>query len=150
MKTSRLYLVAALVGITTLSGCASGPRMQKYNVTANVINIEKAQDCYDRKEASTGSTLVGALIGGVIGNQFGSGNGRKIATVAGAAMGAKIGSADRKLDKMQCDRISYDVTYNYFDPITRQMLTDTKRFEKKPRAKRIQLPVYRRAPVGAE
>lgn len=43
-----------------------------------------------RKENKTVDTLAGAVIGGVIGNQFGSGNGNKVATVAGAVLGGSL------------------------------------------------------------
>ncbi|MDA9374020.1 glycine zipper 2TM domain-containing protein [bacterium] len=39
-------------------------------------------------KASTGDTLLGAVIGGAIGNQFGSGSGKDAATVLGAILGA--------------------------------------------------------------
>ena len=40
--------------------------------------------------ASTGDTIVGAIIGGAIGNQFGGGSGRDAATVLGAIVGADV------------------------------------------------------------
>lgn len=38
-----------------------------------------------------GRTLIGAIIGGVVGHQFGSGRGRDVATIAGTAIGARVG-----------------------------------------------------------
>ena len=51
--------------------------------------------------------VAGAVVGGVVGNQVGGGNGRKIATAAGAIGGALLG------DKIEKDRNSstyYEVT----------------------------------------
>jgi uncharacterized protein YcfJ len=39
--------------------------------------------------------VVGGAIGGVIGNQFGGGNGKVVATIAGATLGTLIGTDDR-------------------------------------------------------
>ncbi len=50
---------------------------------------DEPQRAYSNRDAS-GSGLVGAIIGGVIGNQFGSGRGRKVATVLGAVIGGSL------------------------------------------------------------
>lgn len=42
------------------------------------------------KQASTGDTVLGAVIGGAIGNQVGGGSGKDAATVLGAIIGADI------------------------------------------------------------
>ena len=57
-----------LVGLATVSGCASDP------VTRHEV-------------ACVGGTLSGAVIGGVIGNRFGGGSGQTLATGVGAAVG---------------------------------------------------------------
>ena len=41
-------------------------------------------------QASTGDTVLGAVIGGAVGNQFGSGSGKDAMTVLGAIVGADI------------------------------------------------------------
>lgn len=43
-----------------------------------------------RGQASTGDTVLGAIIGGAIGNQIGGGSGKDAATVLGAIVGADI------------------------------------------------------------
>ena len=43
-----------------------------------------------RSQASTGDTIVGAIIGGAIGNQVGGGSGKDAATVLGAIIGADV------------------------------------------------------------
>ncbi len=60
------------------------------------------QECWDERvvyeqprnyqPAIGPGTIIGAVIGGVIGNQFGGGNGRAVATGAGAVIGASVGS----------------------------------------------------------
>ncbi len=95
--------------------------------------------CWDelawRREPAAHSatpTILGAIIGGVVGHQFGSGRGRGVMTVAGAALGGSIGndvSRQRHPDsyytetQQRCEiqrswrteeRISgWDVTYKY-------------------------------------
>jgi uncharacterized protein YcfJ len=56
------------------------------------------QPRYENSPQRTGSTLLGAAIGAVIGHQIGHGDGRRVATVAGAVVGGAIGrdQADRR------------------------------------------------------
>ena len=44
----------------------------------------------ERGQASTGDTVLGAIIGGALGNQVGSGSGKNAATVLGAIVGADV------------------------------------------------------------
>ena len=62
------------------------------------INVPVTQ-CYDveipiygqrQGHASTGDTIVGAIIGGALGNQVGNGRGKDAATVLGAIIGADV------------------------------------------------------------
>jgi uncharacterized protein YcfJ len=45
---------------------------------------------YGQAPASTGDTIVGAIIGGAIGNQFGNGSGKDAMTILGAIAGADV------------------------------------------------------------
>ncbi|WP_152983941.1 glycine zipper 2TM domain-containing protein, partial [Stenotrophomonas panacihumi] len=78
------------------------PVTQKEKVYATVIGSEAVREttststphevCKDvvvqerlpERDGNVGGTVVGAVIGGVLGNQVGGGNGRKVATAAGA------------------------------------------------------------------
>lgn len=44
----------------------------------------------NRHASSPTNEILGAIIGGVVGNQFGSGRGKKVATAAGAVLGASV------------------------------------------------------------
>lgn len=46
-------------------------------------------------QASTGDTVLGAVIGGAVGNQFGNGSGKDAMTVLGAIVGADIANKRR-------------------------------------------------------
>jgi len=52
-----------------------------------------------RGQASTGDTVLGAIIGGAIGNQVGGGSGKDAATVLGAIVGADI--ANKRANRQQ-------------------------------------------------
>lgn len=52
----------------------------------------------NRHHKSRTGEIFGAIVGGAIGNQFGSGNGRKVATAAGAILGASVAN-DIKYNK---------------------------------------------------
>lgn len=45
----------------------------------------------DRHRGAAGSMILGGIIGAAVGNQFGGGDGRRAATVAGALIGSAIG-----------------------------------------------------------
>ncbi|HHO2168318.1 TPA: glycine zipper 2TM domain-containing protein [Aeromonas hydrophila] len=61
------------------------PRQECRNVT--VTHRKPVQD-----EHKILGTVVGAALGGVLGNQFGGGNGKKVATAAGAVAGGYAGN----------------------------------------------------------
>jgi uncharacterized protein YcfJ len=46
------------------------------------------------QDSNIGNQLFGALLGGAIGNQFGGGNGKTIATGAGAVIGSQLAAGD--------------------------------------------------------
>ena len=51
----------------------------------------KSIETYQTQRNGTGGAIAGAVVGGLIGNQIGGGDGKKVATVAGAAGGAYAG-----------------------------------------------------------
>jgi uncharacterized protein YcfJ len=71
-------LLLAIMLTAVLYGCANQPQRNYYGCQMDYA----------------GAT-VGAVAGGIIGHQVGGGNGRTVATGAGAAMGAMIGSGCR-------------------------------------------------------
>ncbi|KAB7763468.1 glycine zipper 2TM domain-containing protein [Xanthomonas maliensis] len=103
------------------------------------------QERLPERDGNVGGTVAGALIGGLVGNQFGSGNGRKLATAAGAVGGGFIGNridrnhvGGRVVDRTerQCHTesansqssrvVGYDVTYRNADGTTGTMRMDSK------------------------
>lgn len=50
---------------------------------------------YGRERASTGSTLLGAIVGGALGHTIGKGDGRRAATIGGAVIGGAMASGSR-------------------------------------------------------
>ncbi len=97
------------------------------------------QECWqepvrvESDDYSTTPAILGAIIGGSVGNEFGSGKGRDVATLAGAVLGGSIGhdiekknqraSDGRTVYEQRCRTVSnistersfqgYDVTYEY-------------------------------------
>lgn len=73
-----------------------------------IVNIVTPQEvCREERiwQANNGHrshtpTIAGGIIGGVVGNQFGSGRGRDLMTVAGALLGASV-SADASRQRQQ-------------------------------------------------
>ena len=97
------------------------------------------QECWqepvrvESDDYSSTPAILGAIIGGSVGNEFGSGKGRDVATLAGAVLGGSIGhdiekknqqsSDGRTVYEQRCRTVSnvsteerfqgYDVTYEY-------------------------------------
>ncbi len=80
LKVPKIMTAFAVASALALAGCAEGHN-------------------------ETGSTLIGAGLGGLLGAQFGSGDGQVamavLGTVAGAAIGNKIGKNMDKVDRMK-------------------------------------------------
>ncbi len=111
-----LTLSALLALMTVTSAHAGhGKRWQgaggddSFAVEARVVDVEPLlrtvqvttpqEVCWDepvrhtsRERESATPKVLGGIVGGVAGNQFGSGSGNRIMTVAGALLGASIGS----------------------------------------------------------
>lgn len=82
MKTKGMFLIFAL--ITSLIGCASGPKEEV-------------------------GMVIGGVLGGVLGHQVGGGRGQTAATIIGAITGGAIGaSIGRSMDDL--DRIKMAAT----------------------------------------
>lgn len=58
------------------------------------VTVQHRQPAADQNQLA--GTAVGALVGGLLGNQIGAGNGRTLATVAGAAGGGYAGNRIEK------------------------------------------------------
>lgn len=115
MKNSLLAgLILGGVVVTAL-GAYAGTRgnLNPWQEYADVVAIEPAFDnkqvgryvCNDeavtqqvpvKDEKRIAGTAIGAVIGGVLGNQVGSGDGKKLATAAGAVAGGYGGSKVQK------------------------------------------------------
>ena len=66
--------------------------------------------------------IAGGVIGGLIGNQIGGGNGRKVATVAGAVGG---GYAGHQIEKQKRTTTTYQVRVRMEDGVVRTFAYDT-------------------------
>ena len=80
MKTPKIMTALAVVSALALAGCAEG-------------------------QNETGATLGGAALGGLLGSQFGRGDGRlamtALGTLAGAAIGNRVGKRMDDVDRMK-------------------------------------------------
>lgn len=86
----------ALLAIVLLGGCVAVPYgggHQSSYYSGGHSRVADSRDCWREPVGARSYTpeITGAIVGGAIGNQFGSGSGRDIATVAGAALGGSLG-----------------------------------------------------------
>jgi outer membrane lipoprotein SlyB len=75
-------------------------------VCENCGRVEAVEAIKHEAKPSGGGAIAGAILGGVLGNQVGGGNGRKLATVAGAVGG---GFAGNTIEKNARATTTYDV-----------------------------------------
>lgn len=108
---NKQLLIGGIAGALAVTAVAAvgGYRMQNNGNYAEVLAVTPAmktvsvprQECRDQMVTLTHptkdpnqivGTVVGAVVGGALGNQVGGGNGKKLATVGGAAGGAYAGN----------------------------------------------------------
>jgi outer membrane lipoprotein SlyB len=93
---TRLALVAAFAGAGALplaAQAAAGPHHQNGSHCANCGTVVSTHTYERSAERASGlGAGGGAVVGGLLGNQVGSGNGRTLATIAGAVGGAYAGN----------------------------------------------------------
>lgn len=79
----KLLSISLLGSVLALTGCATTDQYGR-TVTVNQEGCERG--------TSYGGAALGAVAGGLLGSAIGSGSGRDVATVAGVAGGAYLGS----------------------------------------------------------
>jgi uncharacterized protein YcfJ len=96
--------LSAIASVLALTGCVAVPSYPtaqrahaapQYSYQTSHQNSYQAnhQECWREAVGPRSYTpeITGAILGGAAGNQFGSGSGRDIATVAGAVLGGSLG-----------------------------------------------------------
>lgn len=161
MLTGAIIGGAAVISLGSVAGyqALKGPSYAQVMQVAEVKETVKTpeQVCKQvqithrkpvKDENRIAGTLIGGLVGGALGNQVGGGNGKKIATVAGAVGGGYAGNQIQKnmqqkdsytTSEQRCktvtrshDRVvGYDVQYKLGDKV------DTVRMSQPPTSDRI-------------
>lgn len=130
MEKTMYKLLATVAVISTISFATSASADEYATITAVKPNYQNVQvpryrtDCRVNQvpiygnvqgQASTGDTIVGAIIGGAIGNQVGGGSGKDAATVLGAIIGADVankrGSQSQEIVGYREEQTCKNVTY---------------------------------------
>lgn len=97
VSVSLLAVVLLAAGCTNYSANTySGSQVRsaqtvEYGTVESVMPVTLEED-----RAPVLGTAAGGVVGGLVGNMFGGGNGRTLATIAGAALGAGAGYAGEK------------------------------------------------------
>lgn len=109
MEKSLLTGIAVGVAIATAGGAIASYKFMDKPQFAEVLNVKPIketirtprEECRDevvthqravKDQNRIAGTAIGAVVGGLLGNQVGGGNGKKVATVAGAAAGGYAGN----------------------------------------------------------
>ena len=127
---------ADVLNVEPITETINTPRQQCRDVP-----VTRRQPAADQNQVA--GTVIGAVVGGVLGKQIGGGNGKKLATIAGAAAGGYAGkkvqedmqakntytTTERRCDTVidkQVNTVGYNVTYQFDGK------TDTVRMDYKP------------------
>ncbi|MDR0827849.1 MAG: glycine zipper 2TM domain-containing protein [Desulfovibrio sp.] len=94
-----VLLLALALSLASLSGCGGDRRSYSDGDlrSTEAVRMGKILDVSDvmvREEKSLAPAVAGAAIGGLLGSYFGTGTGREILGLAGAALGGYIGYQD--------------------------------------------------------
>lgn len=107
---NKSMLTGTVLGVVVATvGGAAGYKLLDRQQYAEVLDVKPIketirtprEECHDEQVTHTrpvkdenriAGTALGAVLGGVLGNQVGGGNGKKLATVAGAAAGGYAGN----------------------------------------------------------
>jgi uncharacterized protein YcfJ len=110
IAVSKQMITGAVLGaVIATAGGAAGYKYINRDQYADVLDVKPItktintprEECHDEEVTHTrpvkdenriAGTAIGAVLGGVLGNQVGGGNGKKLATVAGAAAGGYAGN----------------------------------------------------------
>ncbi|MET0292683.1 MAG: glycine zipper 2TM domain-containing protein [Steroidobacteraceae bacterium] len=155
-RNSRLLRCAlpALVGLTLVTGVAQAGRHGFDNSRADYARVvdvqplvervryrEPVEQCHEvarpeRGADRTGATLLGGVLGAVVGHQIGSGDGRRVATIAGALVGGAMGNeaANRNDARRYRDDPYYGERVRYEQHCS---VRDEVRYEERVRAYRV-------------
>jgi uncharacterized protein YcfJ len=107
-KSLLIGAVLGAMGVTAGGAIAGYKAWNERAVYAEVVKVDPVikhiktprESCHDetitrqkpvKDQHQVAGTVIGAVVGGVLGNQVGGGNGKKLATVAGAAAGGYAG-----------------------------------------------------------
>ena len=108
---SKMTILCLLLVPTAVMAQQYQARAVVTAVTPIVENIVVSQNCRDvyvqqpQQQQNVGGQILGAVVGGAIGSRFGGGNGRLVATGAGAAIGAVVGGNQQQQPSMQMQHI---------------------------------------------
>jgi outer membrane lipoprotein SlyB len=128
---SRLPLIT-LAGLmlsacaTTSHGDADAPTLAKGNLDNSAYGrVESIQSMTVAGSSDPGvGTVIGGLVGGLIANQLGSGNGRLLATAAGAGGGAMLGYQMDKTHPREIYKIRVQLDSGDYQTVSQDNDTD--------------------------
>jgi uncharacterized protein YcfJ len=111
--TARKLSLSIAAAAFALAGFASSNAFALCNECGTVTDVKTVKK---QGEASGAGAVIGGIAGGVLGHQIGSGRGKDVATVAGAAGGAYAG---HQIEKSAKSTTQYQVVVKLEDGKTR-------------------------------
>lgn len=94
----KSVIAAALMSCVMVTGAATAQSKSSKSKTPRCYDVQVQRPKQVKDQHKIAGTAIGAVAGGLLGNQVGGGNGKKLATAAGAVGGAFAG---RKIQENQ-------------------------------------------------
>jgi uncharacterized protein YcfJ len=133
--TARKLSLSIAAAAFALAGFASSNALALCKECGTVTDVKTVKK---QGEASGAGAVIGGIAGGVLGHQIGSGRGKDVATVAGAAGGAYAGHEIEKSKKSTTSYVVYvkledgsNRTFNYSQPTSYKVGDKVKIVDKK-------------------
>lgn len=104
-----------MASLLSLAAMFAAPQAQAYcDNCGRITHIE----AYTGHRSTTGGAITGAVVGGLLGNQVGGGDGKKLATVAGAVGGAYAGKNIAERSEKTRYRVSVRMEDGHTETVT--------------------------------
>lgn len=111
-----MKLVKGFAAMAAAMACAGGFSLEAVAACKDCGTVVDVRTIKKEGEGTGAGAVIGGIAGGVLGHQIGSGRGRDVATVAGAAGGAYAG---HQVEKSSKATTSYQVVVKLEDGGTR-------------------------------
>jgi uncharacterized protein YcfJ len=114
----------AFIAAISMTSIAASPNAEarKYQYDCERCGTVKKIESFREPLNGTGGAIIGAVVGGAVGNQVGGGDGKKLATVAGAIGGGYAGKKIAENSEKTDYRVTVEMDPGYTKVVTQSSI----------------------------